>query len=155
MMSPLKSSRESDTMRQLLFLVIAFFATPLAPAAQQPTWHPPANRPTLNLWPNMAPGAPANSAPEVDITTATDILIAHKPIVRLGNISKPTLTFYSAQAPNSGAAIVVFPGGAYHVLAIDLEGTEVCDWLITIHVNCILVKYRVPDTGPLPQSTAA
>jgi len=141
-------------MRQLALLLCALFFA-FAAIAQQPGWRPPAGRPTLDLWPNAAPGAPANSAPEVDITTATDILIAGKPIVRLGNVSKPTLTLYSAQAPNSGAAIVVFPGGAYHVLAIDLEGTEVCEWLVTIHVNCVLVKYRVPDTGPLPQSTSA
>jgi acetyl esterase/lipase len=141
-------------MRQLALLLCAVFFA-FAAIAQQPGWRPPAGRPTLDLWPNAAPGAPANSAPEVDITTATDILIAGKPIVRLGNVSKPTLTLYSAQAPNSGAAIVVFPGGAYHVLAIDLEGSEVCDWLVTIHVNCVLVKYRVPDTGPLPQSTSA
>jgi len=141
-------------MRQLaLFLCELVFAFAAIP--QQPGWRPPAGRPTFDLWPNAAPGAPANSAPEVDITTASDILIAGKPIVRLGNVSKPTLTLYSAQAPNSGAAIVVFPGGAYHVLAIDLEGSEVCDWLVTIHVNCVLVKYRVPDTGPLPQSTSA
>jgi acetyl esterase/lipase len=141
-------------MRQLaLFLCELVFA--FAAIAQQPGWRPPAGRPTFDLWPNAAPGVPASSAPEVDITTATDILIAGKPIIRLGNVSKPTLTLYSAQAPNSGAAIVVFPGGAYHVLAIDLEGSEVCDWLVTIHVNCVLVKYRVPDTGPLPQSTSA
>ncbi|MBV9434410.1 MAG: alpha/beta hydrolase, partial [Acidobacteria bacterium] len=41
------------------------------------------------------------------------------------------------------------------ILAIDLEGTEVCDWLISIEVNCVLVKYRVPDTGPYPKSDAA
>jgi acetyl esterase/lipase len=49
----------------------------------------------------------------------------------------------------------VFPGGGYRIVAIDLEGTEVCDWLNSIGVNCVLLKYRVPDTGPFPKSEAA
>jgi len=66
------------------------------------------------------------------------------------------MTLYPApQERNSGAAVVVFPGGSYRILAIDLEGTEVCDWLNSIAVNCVLVKYRVPDTGPYPKSEAA
>jgi acetyl esterase/lipase len=52
-------------------------------------------------------------------------------------------------------AIVVFPGGGYHILAIDLEGTEVCDWLDSTGIACVLLKYRVPDTGPYPKSPAA
>jgi acetyl esterase/lipase len=42
----------------------------------------------------------------------------------------------------------VFPGGGYNVLAIDLEGTEVCEWLTSKGITCVLLKYRVPDSGP-------
>lgn len=142
-------------MRQLLLAFIASGAFAFAALAQGPAWHPPDRRPTLNLWPTAAPGAPANPPPEIDTTTAHDKMVVGRNLVRLTNVSKPTLTYYEAQAPNSGDAIVVFPGGAYRVLSINLEGTEVCDWLVAIHVNCILVKYRVPDSGPLPKSTAA
>ena len=142
-------------MRQLLFLSVLFALAPVLPAGQQPAWQPPAGHLTLALWSSAAPGAAPTPAPEADMTTAKDQLVAGRPLVRLGNVSRPTLTLYSAQDPNSGAAVVVFPGGAYHVLAIDLEGSEVCDWLVAIHVNCILVKYRVPDSGPLPKSAAA
>jgi acetyl esterase/lipase len=96
-----------------------------------------------------------NPAAEADMTTAKDRPIAGKPIVRLGNVSKPTITLFSPKENNTGAAVVVFPGGAYRILAIDLEGTEVCDWLNTIGVTCVLLKYRVPDSGPLPKSQAA
>jgi acetyl esterase/lipase len=89
------------------------------------------------------------------VTTAKDNLIVGKPVVRLTNVSNPTITLYSPSGKNSGAAVVVFPGGAYHVLAIDLEGTEVCDWLTSIGVTCVLLKYRVPDSGPFPKSSAA
>ena len=60
-----------------------------------------------------------------------------------------------AKGKNTGAAVVVFPGGGYQILAIDLEGTEVCDWLNSAGVTCVLLKYRVPDTGPYPKSPAA
>ncbi len=51
--------------------------------------------------------------------------------------------------------MIVFPGGSYHILAMDLEGSEVCDWFGTIGVTCLLLKYRVPDSGPYPKSSAA
>jgi acetyl esterase/lipase len=60
------------------------------------------------------------------------------------------MTVYSPRGPNSGAAVIVFPGGGYNVLAIDLEGTEACDWLTSTGVTCVLLKYRVPcvKSGP-------
>ncbi len=123
--------------------------------AQQSAWQPAPGHLTLNLWPHAEPGAQPSSAPEVDTTTAKDNLIAGKPLIRLGNVSVPTLTVYAPKGKNSGAAVVVFPGGGYHILAIDLEGTEVCDWLNSIGITCVLVKYRVPDSGPYPKSAAA
>ncbi len=89
------------------------------------------------------------------MTTAKDNLIAGKPLIRLGNVSNPTLTLYQPKGKSTGAAVVVFPGGGYKILAIDLEGTEVCDWLSSSGIVCALVKYRVPDTGPYPKSSAA
>lgn len=44
--------------------------------------------------------------------------------------------------------MIVFPGGGYQILAIDLEGTEVCDWLTSKGLTCVLLKYRVPNAGP-------
>ncbi len=114
----------------------------------------------MNLWPHEAPGAQsggtaASSGVEHDTTTAQDRSVAGKPVIRLGNVSVPTLTVYTPSGRNTGAAVVVFPGGSYHILAIDLEGTEVCDWLNAVGVTCVLVKYRVPDSGPYPKSSAA
>ncbi|HUX46280.1 MAG TPA: alpha/beta hydrolase [Terracidiphilus sp.] len=129
--------------------------TPLATFAQKPAWQPEPGHLTLPLWPGLAPGAPANSPAEVDTTRPTDNLIAGRSLIRLGNVYQPTLTLYAPKGHNSGAAVVVFPGGGYQILAIDLEGTEVCSWLNSIGVNCVLVKYRVPNTGPYPKSAAA
>jgi acetyl esterase/lipase len=142
--------------RYLLPLLATAVAFTAAICAQQPAWQPALGHVTLPLWPGAAPGEPANPPAEVDATTAKDNLIAGKPLVRLGNVSTPTLTLYKpAEGTNTGAAVVVFPGGGYQILAIDLEGTEVCDWLNSAGITCVLVKYRVPNTGPYPKSPAA
>ena len=70
----------------------------------------------------------------------------------MSNVTRPTMTVYSPQGKNTGVAIVVFPGGGYQTLAIDLEGTEVCDWLTSRGITCVLLKYRVTDVGPYPKS---
>jgi acetyl esterase/lipase len=61
------------------------------------------------------------------------------------NTANPTITVYTPKGKNTGAAVVVLPGGGFQVLAMDLEGTEVCHWLTSIGVTCVLLKYRVPS----------
>jgi acetyl esterase/lipase len=58
------------------------------------------------------------------------------------------MTVYSPKGANTGAAVIVFPGGGYQILAIDLEGTEICDWLTSRGITAVLLKYRVPNHGP-------
>src|SRR5207245_9731357 len=76
--------------------------------------------------------------------------VAGRPWVYVGRVSQPTMTVYSPEGTKTGAAVVVFPGGGYNVLAIDLEGTEICDWLTSKGITCVLLKYRVPcvKSGP-------
>ena len=126
-------------------------------SAQSSSWPPTPAHITLNVWPGAAPGAPANRpAAEADVTTAKDNLVAGRPVIRLGNVAAPTLTLYPAKgASGARPAVIVFPGGGYRILAIDLEGTEVCDWLNSAGVTCVLLKYRVPDSGPYPKFPAA
>jgi len=64
------------------------------------------------------------------------------------------MTVYAPTVKNTGAAVVVFPGGGYRILAIDLEGTEVCDWLTSKGITCVVLKYRVPGEGKFPKSGA-
>ena len=104
----------------------------------------PAN-PTFQLWPQGAPGEKGNIGEEKDTTKPTDNVVGGRPLIRLGNVSKPMITVYSPpKDKDTGAAVVVCPGGGYHILALDLEGTEVCEWLNSIGVTGILLKYRVP-----------
>lgn len=123
--------------------------------AQAPAWKPAAGLTETPIWPGAVPDAKPAIGPEVDTTTAQDKLIAGKPLIRLGNVAVPTMTVYPAKGKNTGAAVVVFPGGGYRILAIDLEGSEVCDWLTATGVTCVLLKYRVPDSGPYPKSPMA
>ena len=87
--------------------------------------------------------------------------VAGKPWLAAERVSVPTMTVYSPKGRNTGAAVVVFPGGGYWVLAMDLEGTEVCDWLTSRGITCVLLKYRVPGdkldprSGPYPDSPMA
>jgi acetyl esterase/lipase len=68
-------------------------------------------------------------------------------------VSHPSIVIYLADAAkNSGLALLVFPGGGFRHLSYDMEGTEVCDWLNSIGVNCLLVKYRVPEHGHFPEN---
>jgi acetyl esterase/lipase len=147
-----------DLTMQLLqgfILGAAIFGITTGAFAQKSAWEPTSDHTTLNIWPHGAPGATGDSAREVDTTNAKDQLIAGKPVIRLGNVSNPTVTLYTPTGKNTGAAVVVFPGGAYKILAMDLEGTEVCDWLNSIGITCVLLKYRVPGSGPYPKSSAA
>jgi acetyl esterase/lipase len=140
--------------RFLLFtiMIVGIFSSLLA---QKPAVQPAPGHTTLTIWPHGAPGAQPNPNPEVDLTTAQDNLVAGEPVIRLGNVSTPTLTLYRPKGKNTGAALVVFPGGAYRALALDLEGTEVCEWLNSEGITCVLLKYRVPDSDPYPESSAA
>lgn len=134
-------------MRIAVLSLLFTLAIPAAPAFPQTT---------MPLWPATPPGAPNVPAgqQEHDTTKPSDNMIAGRRVARIGFVSKPTLTFYPAPAgKNTGATVVVFPGGGYQILAYDLEGTEVCDWLNGIGVSCALVKYRVPDAGPFPKYT--
>ena len=81
-----------------------------------------------------------------------EAFVAGKPWVAVEIVSRPTMTVYSPKGKNTGAAVVVFPGGGYQILAIDLEGTEVCDWLTSKGITCVLLKYRVPGERKLPKS---
>ena len=97
---------------------------------------PPVKHKQLPIW--------TKSIPDSELITGVETY--NDGMVR--NVSIPTITIYPPKGENTGAAVVVFPGGGYKLLAIELEGTEICQWLASIGVTGILLKYRVPDSGP-------
>jgi len=102
---------------------------------------------SIAIWPGSPPDAQPAAAPE-QTTVVTQPLVAGRSWTAITSVSRPTMTVYPPKGKNSGAAVVVFPGGAYHGIAIDLEGTEVCEWFSARGMTCVVLKYRVPGTGP-------
>jgi acetyl esterase/lipase len=146
-------------MKPLIFAVCVVFACG-GLSAQKPAWQPAPGHTQVPIWPGVVPDARPVAGPEYS-TTVKESLVAGRPWIEVGNVSRPTMTVYSPNGKNTGAAVVVFPGGGYQILAIDLEGTEVCDWLTPKGITCVLLKYRVPAPrssplwGAYPQSPMA
>jgi acetyl esterase/lipase len=136
-------------------------------SAQETSWQPSPGHTQAPIWPGRVPDPQPVAGPEVAKTTGKEFLVAGRPAVGVSNVSRPTMTVYSPSGKNRSAAVVVFPGGGYLDLAIDLEGTEVCDWLTSKGITCVLLKYRVPGqpgypkpapypkSGPYPESPMA
>ena len=120
--------------------------------AQKFTWQPLAGHTQIPIWPGAAPDPQPVKGPEYAESSGPNDLIGGKPTVGISNVTVPTMTVYSPTGKNTGVAIVVFPGGGYQMLAIDLEGSEVCDWVVTKGITCVLLKYRVTDVGDYPKS---
>jgi acetyl esterase/lipase len=129
----------------LITLMVAAFllGTVSVGAAEPVTW---------DLWPEGAPGGIKDLGPEIDTTKDTDDLIAGRRIIKLHNVSVPQLTIYKPDAAiDTGTAVVIAPGGGFWILAMDLEGTEIAEWLNTLGVTSIVLKYRVPGSAHNPE----
>lgn len=145
--------RDCPLLNPLLFILCAL-SLPSAVGAQAVAWQPSPGHTQIPIWPGVIPNARPAHGTEVS-GTVVDASGRAKPVggrpwVYVDSVSRPTMTVYSPAGANTGAAVVVFPGGGYNVLAIDLEGTEACDWLTSKGITCVLLKYRVPcaKTGP-------
>jgi len=111
--------------------------------AQAGGWQPSAGHVQVPIWPGAIPNAIPHPKPE-----SVGPPEGREWWPRANDVSQPTMTVYQPKSPNTGVAIVVFPGGGYQFLAMDLEGTEICDWLTSRGITCVLLKYRVPGSGP-------
>ena len=114
--------------------------------ARADVWQPSAGHRQVPIWPGAVPDAAPPTGPEFSVPVRN--LVAGKPWVAVQRVAQPTMTAYPPRGSNTGAAVIVFPGGGYMTLAIDLEGTEVCEWLASRGITAVLLKYRVPGSGP-------
>lgn len=121
-------------------LMLCLFSTLLAAAVDRPL--------VVDVWPGKVPG-------DVGITGEEKFFelqvggkpyqVGGKPTKWLTNVTKPTLTVYRpAKVADTGAAMLICPGGGYHNLGWDVEGEEVAAWLNSIGVTGIILKYRCP-----------
>lgn len=141
--SNLLMSREFVILSLLLVLVAGgwlFWQSPSDAKAVVPT----KNAEVIRVWPNSA-GKRIEVGDEYDTTTVTGDLIAGERVQRITNVAEASLHFCPADAANNtGTTVIVCPGGGFHILAWDLEGTEIATWLNSIGVNAFILKYRVP-----------
>jgi acetyl esterase/lipase len=118
------------------------------PAAAVAAPSPGPSAPTqIALWPGGAPDMSGDPQPPERVK------VIHAPEALLGdtsaaifNVTSPTLTIFPPKGRNSGVAMIVLPGGGFSALAITLEGTEICHWVIERGMTCALLKYRVPKS---------
>lgn len=146
-------------MKRFATVSLAFGAfllfSPLVVRAE--VWQPSPGHSQLPLWSGAKSDPQPAEGPEEATTRTEDHLVAGKPWTYVEHVSTPTITLYSPEGKNTGATVVVFPGGGYNILAIDLEGTEICDWLTAKGIACVLLKYRVPcaKVGPYRNCSTA
>jgi len=115
----------------LLLLAVAAAGAPVPPAAAPLR---------LELWPEGVPGLRADAAPE------------QEGVGHVAGVHHPSLTVFPAPAETAnGTAIVVCPGGGYHVLAIDHEGVQIARWFNARGVTAFVLRYRMFEYGqPAP-----
>jgi len=126
----------------LSFLLIILVSLPVAFAAE------PSD--PIEIWPGAVPGEKGDVGEE----TSTQGQGA-KPVRRVTNVTRPTITCYKPpEDKDTGAAVLICPGGGYNILAMDLEGEEVAEWLNSIGVTGVILKYRVPRRKGQPPHLA-
>ncbi|MBS0261047.1 MAG: alpha/beta hydrolase [Planctomycetes bacterium] len=131
------------TKRLVGFLALVFLTTAILRAEES---KPAVTEP---IWPGKPPGETKEWPPERDITEPGKKDPGGKPVIRLTNVAIPTVSVYRpAKELDTGASIIICPGGGHQILAYNHEGTEVAEWLQTLGVTGIVLKYRVPTRTP-------
>ncbi|MEY2487358.1 MAG: hypothetical protein QOH39_3006 [Verrucomicrobiota bacterium] len=131
----------------LVFTVYTVFAFGCL-GAQTTVWQPSPGHTQIPIWPKEPPDAQTVRGSERVYTEPDKPVLGETMMTWVENVSQPTMTVYSPKGDNTGVAVIVFPGGGYQELAIDLQGTEICEWLTSKGITGVLLKYRVPNSGP-------
>jgi acetyl esterase/lipase len=111
-------------------------------------WQAPAGVEQLPIWPDAAPGEDTGSRKAESVLTAQTPEALDGPTSQaVFDVTKPTMTIFPPKGKNRHSAVVVFPGGGFKAVVVTLEGTEICSWLTSRGLTCILSKYRVPGSN--------
>lgn len=105
--------------------------------------------PVISIWPEKAPGETGEMGPEA---TQPNKPGEEPPVIRLTNVSQPTLTvMVPPKEKRNGTAVIICPGGGFNILAWNKEGLEVGEWFNSIGVTAFVLKYRTPTSQrPVP-----
>ena len=117
-------------MKKLLTIILAMFS--LSTFSQKSD--------LIYLWPGKVPGEIKEKQPAVTAASENDN------IIRLSEVTNPAIeVFLPNPVTKNGSAVIICPGGGYHILAYDLEGTEIAAWLNKLGFTAFVLQYRIPD----------
>ncbi len=111
-------------------------------------WQPPSGLKQIPIWPGPAPEMDGQDhAPESVLVAETPEAVGGRYSEAVFDVTSPTMTVFPPKVTNTGAAVIVFPGGGFRAVVLTIGGTEICAWLTSKGITCILSKYRVPRSN--------
>lgn len=117
-------------------------------------WQPSEDGEQIPLWPASVTLAKPDTGDHPEATGNGSPLVGGKKWHWASYVTRPTMTIYKPKVANTGTAILVFPGGGFNAVATDLEGTEICDWVVQQGMTCVMLKYRTPQAWPRKNGTS-
>jgi acetyl esterase/lipase len=111
-------------------------------------WQPGPGGTQMPLWPDSVVLARPDSGDRAEETGNGSARVAGRAWHWAGNVTRPTMTLYRPKGRKTGATMLVLPGGGFSVVAMDLEGSEICDWAVRRGMTCAVLKYRTPQAWP-------
>ncbi len=111
-------------------------------------WQAPPDGVQIPLWPADVPLAKPDTGDHSEATGNGSPLVGGRKWHWASYVTRPTMTVFAPKGLNTGAAMLVLPGGGFYAVATDLEGTEVCDWVTARGMTCVMLKYRTPQVWP-------
>jgi acetyl esterase/lipase len=121
--------------------------------SQVGVWKPTAGGTQIPLWPSNTDLARPDTGDRPEETGNGSTLVAKRKWHWASYVTRPTMTIYRPKGRNTGTTILVLPGGGFAALAMDLEGTEICEWAVGKGMTCVIVKYRAPQLWPMDEQT--
>lgn len=121
----------------------------VAKVEREGVWQPGADGTQIPLWPENVPLARPDSGDHPEATGNGSPTVGGRRWHWASYVTRPTMTIYRPKGRNTGAAMLVLPGGGFHAVATDLEGVEICDWVVEQGMTCVMLKYRTPQVWPV------
>jgi acetyl esterase/lipase len=119
--------------------------------SRQGVWQPASGGVQVPLWPEDIELTKPDTGDHPEETGNGSSLVAGREWHWAGYVSRPTMTIYRPKEQGSGTTMVVLPGGGFAAVAMDLEGTEICDWVVKEGMTCVILKYRAPQQWPMDE----
>jgi alpha/beta hydrolase fold len=108
-------------------------------------WQPTSGGTQIPLWPANVTLTKPDSGNHPEATGNGSPTIGGRRWHWASYVTRPTMTIYKPIGEKTGATMLVLPGGGFYAVATDLEGTEICDWVVQQGMTCAMLKYRTPQ----------